>query len=196
MKKFFAVYVVLMALQVQQANAGVLLEPFVGYDQAPMEVVTAANSDVSATNSGLDYGLRAGYRFSQGMWLSAEYSLGSGNGKPKAAGQEDSTYTKSAMSAVVGYDHGDFRMWGGYGLSDKLTFKDSTGETNFSGTNYKLGLGYKVVPSVSVNLEYQVPTYTKYNSNGGADADLSTAFSKMSGASTQLSVSMPFDLGK
>lgn len=195
MKKFFAIYVLLMALQVQQADAGVLLEPFLGYDQAPMEVVTVTNTDVSATNSGLDYGARAGYRFSQGLWLSAEYSAGSGKGKSKVAGQEDSTYTKAAMSAVVGYDHRDFRFWGGYGVSDKMTFKDSTGETNFSGTNYKVGFGYKAAPSVSVNLEYLVPSYTKYNT-GGADADVSTMFSKMSGASTQLSVSMPFDLGK
>lgn len=196
MKKFFAIYVLLMALQVQQANAGVLLEPYIGYEQAPMDVVTVTPTDVSATDSGMFYGVRAGYRFADGLWLGAEYSAGSGNGKPKDATQADSTYSKSAMSAVVGYDHGDFRVWGGYGLSDKMTFKDTTGETNFTGTNYKLGVGYKPVPSMSVNLEYLVPTYTKYNMNGGTDADVSTMFSKMSGSSTQLSVSMPFDFAK
>lgn len=196
MKKLFAILAFLMVLQVQHAYAGVLLEPVLGYEQTPMEVVTVSNTDVSSTSSGLNYGARAGFRFSQGMWVSGEFVMGSGNGKPKNAGQEDSTYTKSAMSAVVGYDHSNFRMWLGYGVTDKMTFKDSTGETNFSGTNYKLGLGYKVVPSVSVNLEYLVPTYTKFNSNGGTDSDVSTMFSKMSGASTQLSVSMPFDLGK
>ncbi|WP_413291082.1 outer membrane beta-barrel protein [Bdellovibrio sp. HCB337] len=195
MKKFFAIYVVLMALTIQYAEAGMLVEPYLGYDQSSMEVVTVGNVDASATNSGLDYGARAGYRFSQGMWLSAEYALGNGSVKPKDSAQEDATYTKSAMSAVVGYDHDKFRLWLGYGVSDKLTFKDSTGTTNLSGTNYKLGFGFKPAAQFSVNLEYLVPSYTKFN-NGGADADVSTAFSKLNGASTQLSLSMPFDLGK
>lgn len=195
MKKFFVVYIVLMALQINEAQAGVLLEPFLGYDQASMNAVTVGNTDVSSTASGMDYGARAGYRFSQGMWLSAEYSLGSGNGKPKDSSQEDSTYTKNAMSALVGYDEGAFRFWGGYGVSEKLTFKNSTGESNLSGTSYKLGAGYKPAPNFSVNLEYLVPTYTKYN-NGGADADVDTAFSKLNSSSIQLSLSMPFDLSK
>lgn len=195
MKKVFMIYMVLLALQIKEAQAGVLLEPFLGYDQAGMTVVTAGGTDVSSTNSGMDYGARAGYRFSQGMWLSAEYSLGSGNGKPKNAGQEDSTYTKSAMSALVGYDQGSFRFWGGYGVSEKLTFKDSTGETNLMGTNFKAGFGYKPTPDFSVNLEYLVPKYTKFNT-GGADADVDTAFSKLTGSSIQLSLSLPFDLSK
>jgi len=196
MNRLLAVYILLVGVLIGfHANAGVLLEPFVGYDQETLAFTDTGGTEASSTNTGLDYGARIGYRFNPAWWVAAEYAAGSGTAKSSVAGSADSTYTKNAMGAVVGYEQGSFRFWGGYGLSHALTVKTASSETKYSGTNYKLGVGYKATGSVSVNLEYLVPQYKTINS-GGVDADMSTAYSKFNGTSTCLSVSFPFDLSK
>jgi len=191
-------YVVLcISFFTHQARAGVLLEPFVGYGQTTVSTTDLSATDAQSKDSGLGYGSRLGYRFNQSFWIAAEYAAGNGTSKSSTPGIADMNYNNTAMSAVVGYDHNHFRVWAGYGFSDKVTLKDSSGtETNFSGTNYKLGVGLRPSTSFSVNFEYLIPKYTKYNTAGGADADVSTIYSKMDVSSMFLSVSFPFDLGK
>jgi hypothetical protein len=196
MNRLLAVYILLAGVLIGfHANADVLLEPYVGYDQTAMAITNTGGTDVGGTATGLDYGARLAYRFDPNWWVGGEYALGSGTSKSNVAGTADSNYTKTAMAAVVGYDHGEFRFWGGYGFSDSLTVKATGSETKYTGTNYKLGAGYMVAPKVSVNFEYLVPQHKTFNS-GGADADISTAYSKFSATSMALSVSFPFDLDK
>lgn len=181
---------VLMSLQSQ---AGVLVEPFVGYDQEKTEATPTVGSDFTVTNKGLNYGARLGYRFSQGLWLAGEYTLGHGDSESSQAGASSSTYTKSIAGAVIGYDVNRFRFWGGYGFSAKSTVKDDSGETDFTGTVLKVGAGYKALNRLSLNLEYVIPKFNEFEA-GGIKGDISTVFSKFDSSAVSLSLSFPFDL--
>jgi len=179
-----------------QANAGVIVEPFVGYDQSTLKTTTTAGASDGSTNSGLDYGARLGYRFNQGFWVAAEYAGGSGKSKSDTAGVEDSDYSKSAMGAVFGYSTGRWNFWGGYGFSDTITVKQSgAADMDITGTNLKVGAGFRAASNVSVNLEYIMPKYTKIKASG-MEFDVDSIYSKFDTSGAMLSVSFPFDLTK
>ncbi|MDG0817712.1 outer membrane beta-barrel protein [Bdellovibrio svalbardensis] len=198
MNKFVGLYGGLGALIVGmlmswESQAGVLLEPFVGYDQEKIEATPTAGSGFTVTNKGFNYGARLGYRFSQGLWLAGEYTMGSGDSESSQAGSSSSTYSKSIAGAVIGYDVNSFRFWGGYGFSAKSTVKDDSGETDFTGTLLKAGAGYMALNKLSINLEYIIPKFDKFES-GGVKGDISTIFSKFDSSVVSLSLSFPFDL--
>jgi len=197
MKQLLGIYVGIFVLMLSfEVQAGALVEPFLGYDQSTLSAKDLSGNDMGAKNSGLDYGARLGYRLDNGVWFAGEYAAGSGDSKSNVAGTADSTYTRSSMGAVVGFDHNQFRFWGGYGLSDKLIAKSAAGsETTFTGSNYKVGVGFKAMPWMSVNFEYIVPSYTKFDSGSG-EADVSTVFSEFNSTSACLTLSFPIDFGK
>lgn len=193
MNKLLSVLVLVLGVQ---AKAGVLIEPFLGYDQTTLKNTDLSGTNSGATDSGTDYGARLGYRFNQGFWLAAEYTGGSGKSKSDIVGTADQDYTKTALGAVIGYDSGRFRFWGGYGFSDKITFKQTgSTDTDAAGTNLKVGLGFIAANHVSVNLEYIIPKYTKLTSSG-VEYDVATLYSKFDTSGAMLSVSFPFDLTK
>lgn len=179
-----------------QAKAGVFVEPFLGYDQSTLKTTDVGGTTDGSTNSGMDYGARLGYELNQGLWFAIDYTAGSGKSKSDTAGTLDSDYTKSALGAVIGYNVGRFSFWGGYGFSDSIKITQSgTADTDFSGTNMKVGFGIKAVPHVSVNLDYIIPKYTKITQSG-VDYDVSTFYSKFDASGFMLSVSFPFELTK
>ncbi len=193
MNKLLTILVLVFGVQ---AKAGFLAEPFIGYDQSTVKYTDIGGTSSGSTNSGMDYGARLGYRFNQGLLLAVEYAGGSGTNKSDTVGTADSDYTKAAMGAIIGYDFGRFSIWAGYGFSDKVTSK-TTGQadSDMTGTNMKVGFGYKVVNHVSVNLDYIIPKYTK-SISGGTETDLSTVFTKFDTSGAMLSVSFPFGSGK
>jgi len=191
--KLLCVFILVLGVQ---AKAGFLAEPFVGYDQSTLKYTDTGGTSSGSTSSGMDYGARLGYRFNQGLVLALEYAGGSGTTKSDTVGTADSDYTKAAMGVIIGYDFGRFSIWGGYGFSDKITSK-TTGQadTDITGTNFKVGFGYKVVNHVSVNLDYIIPKYTKFT-NSGTESDISTFFTKYDASGAMVSVSFPFGSGK
>lgn len=190
MKKLLSLVVLVLGVQ---AHAGVIVEPFIGYDSSSLKTTDIGGTTGSATNSGMDFGARLGYRFGQGFWVAAEYAGGSGKSKNDTTEQD---YSKSAMSAVFGYDMGRFNVWAGYGFSDKITLKNSgSPDTDITGTNLKVGVGFEAVNHVALNLEYLMPKYTKLNAGSG-DVTISDFYSKFDTSGVMFSVSFPFDLSK
>ena len=175
------------------ARAGIMAEPFVGYSMGTLNA-TVSSVDVTSKASGVGYGARLGYRFPMGLSLAGEYLGGSGTIKYDTAGTTDDTYSETAMGLVVGYDHGMFRVWAGYGVSDELTDKQTTGDVVFKGTNFKVGVGVMPVQHLSINFEYLIPKYTKFTT-GGVESDISTIYSKFDTSTMFLSVSAPFEFG-
>lgn len=190
MKKLLSVVVFVLGAQ---AQAGILAEPFLGYDQSSIKSTDLGGTTGGAKNSGMDYGARIGYRFNQGVWVAAEYTGGSGTSKSEVAGNPDQDYTKTALGAVIGYNTGRLRFWGGYGISDAVKLK--TDNVDVTGTNMKLGFGFMATSHVSVNLEYIVPKYTKLKASG-VEFDVKDVYSKFDSSGAMLSVSFPFDLTK
>jgi hypothetical protein len=175
-----------------QAHAGFLAEPFLGYESGSTQATTIAGASATSSFSGFDYGARLGYIFGKGFWLAAEYTGASGTDKDSSSSTD---YTKTVTSLVFGYDFGKYNIWAGYGFSDKITYKTTSGDLYYSGTNMKIGFGYDLANHVAVNVEYIIPKYTKAGSAAG-EVDISTQLSKYDAPSAVLSVSFPFDFSK
>lgn len=170
------------------AQAGTLIEPYLGYEMAKLSATTIAPAaNVDATGNATALGVRLGWQ-SFGLFVAGDYQLVSG-GKYKAdAGDFD--YTRSNLYLTVGYDFPILvRVYGGYGLTNETTFKDTT-ETKFSGGSaMKVGVDFSFFPLVRVGLEQHV---RKFKDAGSADVD--ALYSKFDDNVTQLVVSLPFVL--
>jgi hypothetical protein len=203
MKNIFGLFVFIFGFN---AHAGFMAEPFLSYDMGTSKITTGAatvvpGAEASSKVTGTSLGARLGYRFPNGVSLAAEYTTGSGKIKSDTAGVADEDSSKTAMGAVVGYDRGMFRVYGGYGFTDEMTEKTTgaSGDIKFKGTNYKLGVGVMPIRHLSINFEYIVPKYTKYSdATTTSDTDIisDTYLAKFDTSITAISISAPFDFGK
>jgi hypothetical protein len=179
-----------------QAKAGVLLEPYLGYDTGSLKMTSiSSGTDTNVKNTGTAFGAQIGYRFPAMFWIAADVASLSGTSKPDDVTQTSSDYTGTAMGVVLGYQWHILRFWGGYGFDDKFTLKgDATStDTVFKGTNMKLGIGVMPVNHVSINFEYIVPKYTKADTSGLTNVTLADFYSKFDTTVMRLGVSFPFD---
>lgn len=186
MRKALSHFVVLIGFSTM-ARAGILIEPYFGYDTGDSKTTTVVgNIEGKDTISGPSFGLRLGYKFMI-PWIALDYSLSEqsyDNG-----GKKD--WKKTSLGAVIGADIPfGLRIFGGYGFDEK--FKGDGG-TETSGTYTKVGLGMGLVPMVAVNLEYIMHKIEKIK-NGSVEVDADTIYSKQEYNSIFLSISAPFNL--
>lgn len=164
------------------AQAGFLLEPYLGYHLGKTKGTDGEKDDTKGTT----FGGRIGYT-TLGFMGGLDYMTG------KWATKDDTSendVTPTDISLFVGYNFPVMvRAYLAYGISSKATL-DSTPELELEGSAIKLGLGITTLPVVSINLEYITQTYDKAKS-GGSDATLSSDIvSTMYG----ITISAPFDL--
>lgn len=173
-----------------QANAGLMLEPYLGMEQGQTYAVIGGVGDVSYKTSGSVLGARVGYSMPLLFWFGADYSLVAGGKAKPDFGGGDRDLKRSDLYAVVGVDLPILlRGWVGYGLMNTATASGTT-ETKISGgTKMKAGLGFTLLPLVSVNLELFNHKGAKYELNG---AGVSTSTLEDNGG--YLTVSLPLDL--
>lgn len=153
------------------SQAGILLEPYVGYESSKSDGATE-----SAT--GTDMGLRLAYTLPVFFWGGLDVTTGT----LKQSGSDD--LTRTTMGAVVGVNLPIlFRLWASYGFSNEL----KTDAGKLKGTNTKIGVGFTGLPFVSLNLEMLTDTITEIEA-GGISA---TVDSKSTGY--LVSVSLPFN---
>ena len=194
-----ALAVVLFSLSLTsiKAQAGILLEPYLGYKFGSVNSTNGtSNSSPGTANSyttnGLVYGGRLGIRVPL-VFFAADYSMASG--KMNGSGI-DSDMTQSSLFAVAGLNLAIIRAWVGYGFMNNLTQKLGAGDVTYEGSALKAGLGFSGIPFVSINLEYIQDTFTKYTSPANGQQDISAAnqISDASGKSLMFSISLPFNL--
>ncbi len=194
-------YGILLSLFVSfSAHAGFMAEPWLGYESGTIKCTSVANIGCSSKTTGMNYGARLGWLFPAGLWLAADYAGGSGKIKYDAGGAEDDG-SRTRLGAAFGYDMMmGFRMFGGYGFSNTLKSKSSSGETKFKGTEYYVGVGYRTPVRITINLEYHVDSLPKYDVSSGAitftDRDTSGAFSTFSSNRVLLTVGYFFGNAK
>ncbi len=189
MKSFVSFAILLVGLQ---ASAGFVAEPFLGYASGSTKATSLTGAEGSSTNTGIGFGVRAGYLFGQSFWASAEYTGGSGKDKD-SGGEQD--YTRTATGVVFGYKIPKYNFWAGYGVSEKIAFKSDSLDLYLSGTNMKFGFGYELGSRIYVNVELIIPTYKKFG-NSTREFDISAAYSKLTASMAVISFSMPFGFGK
>ncbi len=170
------------------ANAGFLVEPYLGYKIGTGD--QGGSTPVDYTYSGATFGGRLGYQF-LGLMGGLDYSLSSFDIDREVPGTKTSVDTsQSTFGAFVGYDFPILlRAWAAYYFSSKLEENDND---EYSGGGYGLGVGFTGLPFVSLNIEYRSLAYDEfYNSSASSTSSL--------GADVEIneilfSVSLPLDL--
>jgi predicted porin len=157
--------------------AGVLLEPYVGYQTGNI-----GTSSLSYGTSGVDYGARLGYQATNWMF-GADYTSGSWT--------QNSTPTQpqspSDIGAFLGYQGMAWRGYVEYVVSSSMAYTTSP-TTTYTGTGVKVGVGYKFKPWLAVNANYLSDTYTAISGQSGNLTNNVTA------GTYGLEVSFPFNL--
>ncbi len=201
MKKIFAVLAVMIGMS-SAAHAGILIEPYLGYETGDFTYKFVGAVDPTGTEykdslSGVSYGMRLGYKFLL-PWIALDYTSGSGTDKVDSKfASSNQDFTRSSLAAVVGVNLPLIRAWAGYGFSNELTLKGANGanDTKFKGTYLKAGVGLGFIPFVSVNLEYKINDIKKVDLGAGVgEQDKSVVYDSTKNDSIMLSVSVPFNL--
>lgn len=195
MKKLFATIAMVFGFS-SAAHAGIMIEPYLGYGFGNIDYkAVGGTTEYTDKLSGTGLGLRLGYQFFL-PWVALDYTMISGKGKSGVAGADDYDYSGDSLGAVVGVDLPVmFRFWAGYGFTNNFTQKGTGGasDSKLKGTYTKLGVGWTVLPILSINLEYQMNDWKKGDSGAG-EANISDSYSTFKHNTTMLSVSAPFDL--
>jgi len=142
----------LALLVTSSAFAGLLIEPYVGYaslkGSGTANVIGLGEGEIEETTAkGVAYGGRLGYGVGP---------IGAGVDFMTSSLDDDGDDTKlTNLGAFAAVGLGPVRFWGTYIFSSKyeLTSGDFDG-TAFEGAGVKAGLGWQILPLLSLNLEY------------------------------------------
>lgn len=174
----------LSLLFIKPANAGLLIEPVLGYSFKSFEVDAPDSSQEKG--SGVSYGGRLGYQ-NLGFQLGLDYLKSSISLTDNDFKEDLST---SEWAAFAGFEFPILlRVYAGYIFSANAE-TEVAGGTKLKlqdGTGMKLGVGFTGLPFVDINFEYRKGTYTKIKM--GSSADVDTDFNAF-----MVGVSLPFVL--
>ena len=169
-----------------QAQAGLLIEPVVGYSvgkfNSEYEFGGATVQKDDDSLKGTSYGGRLGYQ-NLGFQLGLDYLASS-------LQIDGNDFGTSEFAGFVGFEFPILvRVYAGYVFSGTGTLEDDNGDESKlkGGTGPKIGVGFTLLPFLDINLEYRRVTYDSFDAGAGAtlDADYSA---------TMLSFSLPFVL--
>jgi opacity protein-like surface antigen len=199
MKKLFAVLAMAIGMS-SAAHAGILIEPYLGYETGDSMFKYVPSVDPSGTEftdsiTGASYGMRLGYQFMI-PWVALDYSAGTQTAKADK-GRDGYDLTKSSLGAVVGVSLPLVRAWAGYGFSNEMTKKGTAGnpDNKFKGTYLKAGVGLGILPLLELNLEYKINDLKKVDFGAGAgEQDKSDVFDSTKYDTIMFSISVPFNL--
>lgn len=185
MKNLALLFALIAFAFTSSAQAGLLLEPYMGMHVNSSLTDNDCSSDCEKSISGMALGGRIGFQ-------NFGFMLGL-NGKRATYDVEDSTsgdLVTTTIGVFAGYDFPILiRVWGEYIISGTGAWDDSSSNAELNvGSGTTLGIGYKVIPFVSLNLEIGAVNFDEATYDGGSnsvDTDFNTYM---------LSVSVPFSL--
>ncbi|MCB0350400.1 MAG: outer membrane beta-barrel protein [Bdellovibrionales bacterium] len=149
MKKLFIAMAIAM-FGASQAQAGFMIEPYLGYETGSSTSSGSADEDYTGTL----FGARLGYSM-MGFMFGADYMTASGTIE-QTGGDLDLKTTD--LGAFVGYEFPImFRIYLSYMFDSKAT-PDGVGY-DFEGSATRFGIGYTGLPFVAINLEMIKRTY-------------------------------------
>ncbi|OFZ26679.1 MAG: hypothetical protein A2381_16940 [Bdellovibrionales bacterium RIFOXYB1_FULL_37_110] len=197
MFKFFLLSFILFAIN---SHAGILLEPYLGYALLGDGEVTVSNTKYENEYSTPTFGGRLGLQH-LGFMMGVDYSIQNFEMESKTGSTTyEDDVKKKQLGIFVGYNFPVmFRIWGTYFLSSSFEGDDTVAATNrydandelTDGSGFALGIGYRPISYVSLNLEYRKFEYDTWE-QGGVEATNITKDQKLS--EILLSVSLPFNV--
>lgn len=177
-------HLILLALvpAVSPSSASILVEPYAGYAFGSQKGgLSTTKYDVS----GLVYGGRLGVE-KLGFMVGADYMAGTLNLK---SGSSNRDFKQSNVGVFVGFDTLiGIRAYASYYISPSASVNNTPELKLKEGTAYRIGVGFKPIPFVSVNLDYYSVSFKKYESLG-----ITQTFTSASKVEyVMLGVSLPF----
>lgn len=169
-------------LSTSTAKAGLLLEPYLGYELGKLDYTGTPSS--SADLSSVALGARVAFTLPV-LFVGVDYGLPIGGTLKDSSGNK-ADVSGSQLFAIVGASLPLVRAYVGYGLMTSLESKFSNVTTKYEGgTAFKLGVGTTLFPLTAINLEYINTTYDKVG--GVTTSNYKSGF-------FMLNVSIPFQI--
>lgn len=138
------------------AHAGILFEPYLGYEFGKIKQTGSEDIDVKGPN----FGARLGYQ-TFGFRIGADYMMSIQDAKQGSRPTTD--YDTKDLGVFVGYEFPVvLQVYANYFISSKADLDPDTYTKEFSGDGVRLGAGWTGLPFVVINLEYIMRTYKKY----------------------------------
>lgn len=193
-------------LGVQAAQAGILIEPYLGYEVGAIKATLSTaystalslpdGTELAGKTEGTVLGARIGYTLPVLFWVALEPTMMTGKYKASNTLTLDCDSSRTQLFIDAGVDFPILlRAWVGYGMTNEWSAKDVSGTAKYTGSATKVGVGFTGLPFVSINLEYITHNFNKVTGLAGTVSDkVSDNFSSTTSASTVLSVSLPLDL--
>lgn len=202
MRLFKSIGLLLVLLLSTQSNAGILIEPFLGYGFGSGEYAASGITTRETKESGMHIGGRLGYQM-LGFMGGLEYRKTSGSYKfsgpsslTSLAALPDADYSGTEVGAFIGYNLPILmRAYIGYTFSSKWELEGNSWRSNngdeLSGSTTTFGVGFTGLPFVSLNLEYRMLSFDKFTdvSNNNAETAVDESVNEI-----VLGVSVPFDI--
>lgn len=187
--KFAQLFILVLAfLVIKPAQAGLLLEPVLGYSLSKFETDLPGSSEEKA--NGASVGGRVGYQ-NLGFQLGLDYLRSNLNVDDKNF-KED--LVSSEFAGFIGFEFPILvRVYAAYifaaSAESDVDFGLGAGKQAFElndGNGMKLGVGFTVLPFLDINVEYRKGTYSE-RKIGATKLDVDTDFSAV-----MVGVSLPF----
>ena len=191
MKKWILSAMLTLAFAPGISLADLLIEPGLAYRTGNYSGGTAAQSG-KVTGVGLN--ARVAYEFPV-VFVGLDLSYNFGTSTPDSGSSGDTTAVMAGPVVGASLPMLPLRFWAAYLFWDYATAKTTSApayDLINSGTGIKIGGGYTIIPMVSINLDYIMHTYTKYE-----DKLLSTTGDlnpKITGSDIMISASIPLSL--
>lgn len=175
------------------ASANVLIEPHLGYNlSGGQNDYKVSGFNVSTKYTGPQYGARLGYNF-HGLMAGGAYTHATFDLKATAFGITNTSKEKQDdLGIFIGYDAPVlFRVWATYFFSSKMTETTGPSQGDWNkGHTTELGIGYKPIPFLSLNLMYRMLSFDK-QSVAGVESSMSPKYEP---TEVVLGVSVPFNI--
>lgn len=146
-----------------------VLEPYLGYERGYL----TQSGVPEITTSGIGYGARIGARY-LGIGMGLDYYTGSQSASQSG---QTSDFKPTELGLFLNYRMTEsFKVHAAYLFSAKTKVQSSANPSDFSGSGYKIGVGWQAYTYLNVNLEMFNRSYTKYGDTALAKSLLSSTF--------------------
>lgn len=195
MKTIFAALITFVLTS--SAYAGFLIDPYVGYELGSFSTKfkdSLGGAKGTGTSNGFALGSRAAYAFPSMIFVGLDLDLSFITFKTDGASTDDPA-TRTALYITGGAEFPviGLRTYLGYALVNSLIFDNTSGTAFSGGTNIKLGVGYKFVPMLAVNLDYIMRTYSNISSAAITSGSVSDYYEYFNDNTVMISLSMPME---
>jgi hypothetical protein len=173
-----------LLLAMNTANAGLLIEPHLGYNIHG----SGDNGGYDYSYTGAQYGLRLGYQ-NLGLMVGMDYTGSSGSvDAEKGSTTLNQNYTSNDIGVFAGYNFPILvRAWAAYYFSNTMKYKSD--DTKASGDTKELGVGFTGLPFLSINVIYRMVNHDEFTAASGAKSAIDYSFNEI-----VLGVSLPLTL--